>query len=192
MDFKNSGAFGATIAENLVRPPTFEIAAAPNTRKPYSWKFQCAIHPSATSPSWGPHIPIGMVIKGYEDHRFGNRTRSERGQVVKVAGAVEQERRCEIPLPLPIELFDQPWWRRETQLWPPTSRIGYRKADRVVRPRVIEIEMKRAVAQDHRCAAGKSSASAAFATRRFSSASLYPGLRRSASLNWTTAWEICP
>src|SRR5205814_3278935 len=35
MNFKNSGAFGTTIAENLVRPPTFEIAAALNTRKPY-------------------------------------------------------------------------------------------------------------------------------------------------------------
>ena len=190
MDFKNSGAFGATIAENLVRPPTFEIAAAPNTHKPYIRKFQRAIHPSATGPFRGPHVPIGMIIKGYDDDRFGNRTQSERCQVVKVTGAVEQERRREIPPPLPIELFDQSRRRGETQAWPPTPRIGYRKADQLVRPRVIEIEMKRAVAQDHRCAAGKISASAAFATRRFSSASLYPGLRRSASVNWTTAWEI--
>src|SRR4029077_10244323 len=39
MDFKNSGVFGATMPENLVRPPTFEIGAAPNTRKPDIWKF---------------------------------------------------------------------------------------------------------------------------------------------------------
>ena len=31
MHFKISSALGATIAENLVRKPTFEIAAAPNT-----------------------------------------------------------------------------------------------------------------------------------------------------------------
>ena len=190
MHFKNSGAFGATIAENLVRPPAFEIAATPNTRKPHIWKFQCAIDPSATGPFRRAHIPIGMIIEGDEDDRFGNRTQPERCQMVKIAGAIEQERRRKIRLVLPIELFDQPRRRGETQPRPPTPRIGYRKADRFVRPRVIEIEMKRAVAQDHRCAAGKSSASAAFATRRFSSASLYPGLRRSASLNWTTAWEI--
>src|SRR4051794_31678527 len=112
---------------------------------------------------------------------------SERSHVMKVAGAVEQERSCEIPLPISKELFDQSRGGRKPQARAPTPRIGYRKAGRVVRPCIIEIEMKRAIAQDHRCAAGKSSASAAFATRRFSSASLYPGLRRSASLNWTTA-----
>src|SRR5206468_9782771 len=113
MNFKNSGVFGTTIAENLVRPPTFEIAAAPNTRKLYIWKFQRAVYPSATGPFRGPHVPVGMIIKGYEDYRFDNRTQSERCHVVKVAGAVEQERRCEIPFLLPIELFDQPRRRRK-------------------------------------------------------------------------------
>ena len=101
MHFKNSGAFRATVAENLVRPPTFEIAAAPNTRQPYIWKFQCAVHPSATGPFRRPHIPIGMIIERDEDDRFGNRTQSKRCQMMKVAGAVEQERRCEILLSAP-------------------------------------------------------------------------------------------
>ena len=35
MDFKSSGAFRATITKKLVRPPTFEIAAAPDTRMLY-------------------------------------------------------------------------------------------------------------------------------------------------------------
>jgi hypothetical protein len=48
-----------------------------------------------------------MVIEGDEDDGFGNRTQSERCQVMKVARAVEHERRCEIRLPLPIELFDK-------------------------------------------------------------------------------------
>src|SRR4029077_8736171 len=47
MHLKNSRALGATSAEKLVRPPTFEIAAAPDTHKPYIGKFQCAVHPSA-------------------------------------------------------------------------------------------------------------------------------------------------
>ena len=78
MDFKNSGAFSAPIAEDLVRPPTFEIAAAPNTGEPNAWNFQSPVDPTATGPFRRAHIPIGMIIKGYEDHRFGNRTQSER------------------------------------------------------------------------------------------------------------------
>src|SRR4029077_8726478 len=148
MDFKNSGTFRATIAEKLVRPPTFEIAAAPNTRKPYIGKFQCAVHPCATSPFRRPHVPVGMVIERDENYLVGNRTHPERCQVVKVARAVEQEGRREFPSPLPIELFDQPRRRGETQARPPTLRIGYRKPSQVVRPSVIEIQMKRVVAQD--------------------------------------------
>src|SRR5438067_12657453 len=96
MDSKNSRTFRATITENPVGPPTFEIAAAPNTRTTHIRKFQRAVHPSATHPFRGPHIAIGMIIKGNEDHRFGNRTQSERCQVMPVAGAVEQKRHCEI------------------------------------------------------------------------------------------------
>src|SRR5204862_6700133 len=96
------------------------------------------------------------------------------------------------PLLLSVKLCDLLRRRGKSQVRPPTPRIGYGEANRFVRPCIVEIEIKRAVARDHRCAAGKSAASAAFAARRFSSASLYPGLRRSASLNWTTAWEICP
>jgi hypothetical protein len=39
MHFKNSGAFRTTIAEDPMGPPTFEIAAAPNTREPYISEF---------------------------------------------------------------------------------------------------------------------------------------------------------
>ena len=112
--------------------------------------------------------------------------------MVKVAGAIQQERHCQIAPPLAIELFDQPRWRGKAQKRPGTPGIDYGKSNGFVRPRIIEIQMQRAVAQNHRFAAGKISASAAFATRKFSSASLYPGLRRSASLNWTTAWEMWP
>src|SRR5262249_5882228 len=42
MHIKNSGAFRAAVAENLVWPPAFEIAATPNTRARHIWRFQRA------------------------------------------------------------------------------------------------------------------------------------------------------
>src|SRR4030095_915379 len=72
MNFKNSCAFRTTVAEDLIRPPTFKIVAAPDTRKPYIWKFQCPVHPSTTGPFRRPHIPIRMVIEGNEDEGSGN------------------------------------------------------------------------------------------------------------------------
>jgi hypothetical protein len=63
MHFKNPGAFGATVAENLMRPPAFEITATPNAHASYVWKFQCAIDPAAASPSWRAHIPIWMIVE---------------------------------------------------------------------------------------------------------------------------------
>src|SRR5947199_176980 len=43
---ENSSAFRATVAENLMWPPAFKIAATPNTRTRHIWKFQGAIDPS--------------------------------------------------------------------------------------------------------------------------------------------------
>ena len=63
MDFKNSRAFRATIAENLVRPPTFKIAATPDTGATDLRKFQRTIHPRTACPLRRTHIPIGMIIE---------------------------------------------------------------------------------------------------------------------------------
>src|SRR2546428_9219389 len=63
MDLKNACAFGATVAENLVRPPAFEVAATPNAHTAHLRKFQCAIHPSAAAPFRRTHIPIGMIVE---------------------------------------------------------------------------------------------------------------------------------
>ena len=67
---------------------------------------------------------------------------------MKIARAVEQKRRGKTRFVFPIELFDQAWRRGETQLRSPTPRINYWKSGRVVRPRVIEIEMKHAIPQE--------------------------------------------
>ena len=173
MHFKNSGAFRATIAENLVRPPTFEIAATPNTRKPHIWKFQCAIHPSTTGPFRRPHIPIRMIIEGDEDDRFGNRTQSERCQMVKIAGAIEQERRREILSRAPDRIVRSgAAARRNASAAPNSAHRLQEDRIRFVRPRVIEIEMKRAVAQRSPVRGWENLGIGCLATRRFSSASL--------------------
>ena len=88
-----------------------------------------------------------MVIKGDEHHRFGDKTQSERGEVMKIARAVQKKLRRKVRLVFPIELFDQAWWRGKTQTRSPTSRVHYRKAARFVRPRLVEIEMKSAIDQ---------------------------------------------
>src|SRR5206468_6229581 len=63
MDLKNACAFGATVAENLVRPPAFKISATPNAHSAHLRKFQCAIHPSAAAPFRRTHIPIRMIVE---------------------------------------------------------------------------------------------------------------------------------
>jgi hypothetical protein len=95
-----------------------------------------------------------MVIEGDEDDGFGKRTQPKGGQIMKVARAIKQEWRRQTRLVFSIELFDQTGRRGEPQLRPPTPHIGNRKADRFVRPCVIEIEMERAITQAHWCAAG--------------------------------------
>jgi hypothetical protein len=150
MHFKNSGAFRTTVPENLVRPPAFEVAATPNTRMPHIWNFQCAIDPPTTSPFRRAHIPVRMIIEGDQDNRFGNMPQPQCSQMVKIAGPIEQEFRRNICLVFPIELFNQARRRAETQLRSPVSRLNYRKTERFVRPRVIQIEMKRVRRRAHK------------------------------------------
>src|SRR6266478_7724969 len=64
--FKNAPTFSATITENLMRPPAFEITATPNTHAPYMWKLQCAIDPATASPFRRTHVPIRMIIERNE------------------------------------------------------------------------------------------------------------------------------
>src|SRR5262249_19664297 len=92
MHFKSSGAFRAPVAENLVWPPAFEIAATPNSRAAYIRKFQRAIDPAATGPFRRKHSPIRMSIEREEYDWFGHRAQAECRKMVKVARAVEQER----------------------------------------------------------------------------------------------------
>jgi len=64
MHFENALTFSTTVAENLVRPPTFEITATPNTHASHLWKLQRAIDPTAARPFGRTHSPIGMIVEG--------------------------------------------------------------------------------------------------------------------------------
>src|SRR5205823_421438 len=70
VDLKNSSAFGATVTENLVRPPAFEIPTTPNADATHLSKFQCAIDPTTASPFRRTHIPIRMIVERNEHERF--------------------------------------------------------------------------------------------------------------------------
>jgi len=69
MDFKNSGTFGATIAENLVRPPTFELPQ-PQTLASRTFGSSARVYPSATGP-FGAARPNRDDYQRIRDHRFG-------------------------------------------------------------------------------------------------------------------------
>ena len=73
--FKFARAFRATVAENLVRPPAFEIAATPNTNAFHVWKFQRAINPTSAAPFRRPNVPVGMIVERHHDN--GSRKRAQ-------------------------------------------------------------------------------------------------------------------
>jgi hypothetical protein len=106
MHSENSSAFRATVAENLMWPPAFKIAATPNTRTQHIWKFQGTIDPPTAGPFRWAYIPIRMVIERNEDGRFGEGAQPEGGQIMKIARSIEQKRRGQICLVVAIESFD--------------------------------------------------------------------------------------
>ena len=107
MDVQDTCTFCSTIAENLLRPPAFEITATPNAHASHVCELQCTIHPAAASPLGRAHIPIRMIVERDEDDWFGDAAKSQRRQIMEIAGSVEQERRCEIPFLFSIKLNDQ-------------------------------------------------------------------------------------
>src|SRR5207237_754272 len=110
-------------------------------------QLQCAIDPTAASPIGRAHIPVRMIIERNENERSSNATQSKRCQIVEVTRSVEQERRSEIRFVLAIKLGYQTWRRGEAQSWTPRARVNRRKTQRLVPPRVIQVEMKSAANQ---------------------------------------------
>jgi len=147
MNIQDVCAFGPTVTENLVGPPALEISATPDAYSFDAWQLQCAIDPTATSPLWRAHIPVRMIIERNENERSSNATQSKSRQIVEVTRSVEQERRSEIRFVLAIKLGNQTRRRREAQSWAPGACVNHRKTQRLVLPRVIQVEMKSAADQ---------------------------------------------
>ena len=75
--FKFARAFRATISENLVRPPAFEIAAAPHAHELHVRKFERAINPTSAAPFRRPNVPVGMIVERNHDNGFSKRTQAQ-------------------------------------------------------------------------------------------------------------------
>jgi len=137
MHVENPRAFSATIAENLVWPPAFEIAAAPNCHMLDAREFQGAIDPATAAPFRRAHIPVRMIVERNQHDRFSHAAQSKRGQIMEVSRPVKQEGHREIRLVLPIKLGNQAWWRGEAQTRPPFTGVNHGKSQPFIPPRVI-------------------------------------------------------
>src|SRR5438876_11423570 len=63
MNFETTGAFGAAIGENIVRPPAFKISAAPDRDMLHVREFERAIDPTAASPLRRRDRPVRMIVE---------------------------------------------------------------------------------------------------------------------------------
>ena len=63
MNFKPALSFAAPIGKDIVRPPSFEISAAPNGDVLNIRELERAIDPAATAPLWRTDVPVRMIIK---------------------------------------------------------------------------------------------------------------------------------
>jgi hypothetical protein len=105
MNFEFASALGAAIAKNIVRPPAFEITAAPHAHSLDVRKFQGAIDPAAATPSWRANIPIRMIIERNDDDGLRDSPNPKRAQIMKIARAIKDKRR-KARFKLAVKLID--------------------------------------------------------------------------------------
>ena len=105
MDFEPAFALATAICENVVRPPALKISAAPDRDVLNVREIEHAIDPAATTPFWRSNIPVGMIIKRNENNRLRDSTKPKRAQIMKIARAIEDERR-ELRIELAVKFFD--------------------------------------------------------------------------------------
>ena len=112
MNFEFAGTLCAVIAKNIVRPPAFEIAAAPNAHALDVRKFQRAIDPAAAAPFWRADVPIRMIVERNDDDGLRNSPNPKRAQIMKIAGPIKQEGR-NLWRELTVKFLDHARWRGE-------------------------------------------------------------------------------
>lgn len=136
MDFEIAGTFGAPVSKKLIRPPTLKISATPHADTTHLWKFQGTIHPTAAAPFRRTNVPIGMIVERNQDYWLGDTTNPKGGEMMKIPGAIKQERR-EARSVFAVEIVDQPRGRGKAQLRPPRAGVDHGQAERLTKPRVI-------------------------------------------------------
>ena len=82
-----------------------------------------------------------MIIKGNKDERLHEAAHPERREMMKVARAVNDERRHP-RAELAVKFFDQPPWRREAKARSPFARVHHRKVRGQTVPGIIEVEVQ--------------------------------------------------
>ena len=133
-------AFRFAIAKDLTRPPALKISASPDRRLSDMRQFQGAIDPATATPAWRANIPVGVVIKRNQRDRFGDSSKPQSGQMMKIARTVKNES-AEMRLNFAIKLFDCPGRSGETKERPPFRRINPGQIVCDFAPGIVEIEM---------------------------------------------------
>src|SRR6267143_3682694 len=174
-----------------MRPPTFEVTATPNRDMAHVRQFERPIDPAATAPSRWSHVPIGMIIKGYQGKRVTDATQPKCAQMMKIARAVKNKV-AESRRDFAKKAFCRARRNGETQSSSPLRRVDRGKIGYKPAPGVVEIEMDRPSRIAHGVSRERKRESVARAMRRFSAASAKSGLSLSASSNCTMACEVRP
>ena len=191
MNLKCTRSFRATVPENLLRPPAFEIAAPPNAHAPDMRKFQRAIDPAAATPFRRANVPVGMIIEGNDDDWLSNTPNQQGGQMMEVARAVKHEGR-KMRFKFAVERVDQTRRRGKSQPGAPLCRIETLERNSVAIPCAVKIKMQRGRRQKTQGGVELPGVSLLRTKRRFSAAVASSGRIRNASLNCAMACEVCP
>ena len=144
MNFQFTVALSAAVGENVVGPPTLKTSAAPNRNVLQPPELERAIDPAAAGPCRRTNVPVRMIIERNQDEWLRDSAKPERAQVMEVARAIQEEWRDALRKLL-VKLFDQPRRRGKAQARTPLARINYRQVERLISPRVVEIQMKCAI-----------------------------------------------
>ena len=128
----------SAVREDIVRPPAFEISAAPDRDVLNLFKLERAIDPSPAGPLRRRDCPIRMIIEGNKNERLTELAEPKRAQVMKIAGPVKNVRR-EASFEFFIKFFDDSRRRTEAKSRSPIPRIDDRQMERLASPRVVQI-----------------------------------------------------
>lgn len=88
-----------------------------------------------------------MIIERDQNKRLGDAAKPERGQIVKIARAIEIEWRDPLGK-FTIETFNQARWSAKTQTGAPLTRIDGRETERPISPSIVEVEMNSGAQND--------------------------------------------